>query len=90
MGPRTAMYAQKRIISCPYWESYPSILVSFIQAIEKILQSLNYFKSPDLLGGGGRQNSYLPHTPAQDKLLEVMRMFYGSVTPTTVPRTAED
>jgi len=61
MGPRTAMYAQKRIISCPYWESYPSILVSFIQAIEKILQSLNYFKSPDLLGGGG-DRTHIYHT----------------------------
>jgi len=45
-------------------------------------------------GGGGwggeedseRESSYLPHTPAQNELLEVTCTFHSSVTPTTIPQ----
>jgi hypothetical protein len=88
----------KRRISSLHWESYPSISVSVIHATAKILQSLNYSSSPHLFGGrvgrkSERQNSYLPHTPTQNELLEATHTFHGSVTPIKIPEiplTAKD
>lgn len=89
MGPRTAMYGQKRINFLP-----------ILGVIHQYLglchpgnsQDTSQWTTPGphiCLGVGRgkeweRENSYLP--PAQDELLGVMRMFRGIVTPITIPQ----